>query len=253
MRQIITSFQLLSNVMQPGSSIFCKRAFLFILLISGLFSTSLIHAQNYQMNRSTMIEEQIAGRGVDNAPILEAMGKVERHLFVPPEYRHLSYADQALPIGNQQTISQPYVIALTLDILDIQKTHSVLEVGTGSGYLAAILGELAKDVITVEIIEELGNEARQLLKTLGYKNISVQTGDGFNGYKEKAPYDVIIVSAATDVVPEPLISQLKIGGKLILPLGPENKVQTLTLITKQKNGKLKYKAIDKVRFVPLTR
>lgn len=225
------------------------------IIIGMIFlSYTSMYAQDDRIEeRQSMVQRQLISRGIQNKRVLSAMRTVPRHLFVPENNQRRAYWDQALPIGYNQTISQPFVVAITLEKLQLTSSHKVLEVGTGSGYLAAVLGELVDSVVTIEIVGPLEKRARLLLAELGYENIKVVHGDGFLGAPDDAPFDRIIVSAASEVVPPPLIEQLKIGGKLLMPLGEINDVQTLTMITKLKNGKLSFKKLEKVRFVPLTR
>lgn len=203
----------------------------------------------FRLKRESMVETQIVARGVKDVRVLAAMRKVPRHLFVPSSEVEHAYIDAPLPIGNGQTISQPYIVALMTELLQLKGDEKVLEIGTGSGYQAAILAELCKEVYTIEIIEDLAKRAATTLITLGYKNIKVKIGDGYQGWKEYAPFDGVIVTAAPDEVPPPLIEQLKEGGRLVIPLGEY--FQELYLITKE-NGKIKKKSIIPVRFVPMT-
>jgi len=181
------------------------------------------------------------------------METVPRHLFVPEENRSYSYYDQPVPIGFGQTISQPYIVAFMTELLKLEKGDVVLEVGTGSGYQAAILAKLIKQVYTIEIIEELGKETFKRLKTMGYNNVEVKVGDGYKGWPEHAPFDAIIVTAAAEHVPQPLIDQLKPSGRLVIPVGGVYEVQDLMLITKDASSKVVKKSIIPVRFVPLIR
>ncbi len=197
------------------------------------------------------MEKHIKARGISDQRVIEAMLKVERHLFVPDALRDRAYEDRPLPIGEGQTISQPYVVALMTEAVALRGGEVVLEVGTGSGYQAAILGEIVKEVYTIEINERLCTSARQRLEKLGYKNIFVRCGDGYKGWPEAAPFDAIVVTAAADHVPRPLLEQLKEGGRLIMPLGDPHLGQVLTLIRKDK-GKFVSKEITGVRFVPMT-
>ncbi|MFH1487218.1 MAG: protein-L-isoaspartate(D-aspartate) O-methyltransferase [Chloroflexota bacterium] len=189
--------------------------------------------------------------GIDKA-VLEAMEKVPRHRFVPPQYIHEAYEDHPLPIGEGQTISAPHMVALMTHLARVKPGDRVLEIGTGSGYQAAILGELTNEVFTVEIIEVLGRRAAQRLKELGYHNIVSRIGDGYYGWDEHAPYDVILVTAAPDHIPRPLVEQLKEGGRMLIPVGPPGAYQTLWLIEK-KEGKMVSTNKGGVAFVPLLR
>lgn len=198
-----------------------------------------------------MVKEQIAARGVTDEHVLTAMRSIPRHEFVPENYRKGSYDDGPLPIGHGQTISQPYVVALMTEQLKPQSTHRVLEVGTGSGYQAAVLSGLVAEVYTIEIVEPLGRSAEAILNRLGYKNVHVKIGDGYNGWPEHAPFDSIIVTCAPDHVPQPLIDQLKEGGRMVIPVGP-HLAQQLYVLHKE-NGQLRQAALLDVRFVPMTR
>ena len=205
----------------------------------------------YSQLRKSMVEQQLKTRGIDNEKVLDIMGNIERHKFVPSSLVNNAYDDNPLPIGYGQTISQPYIVALMTQSLEVDKNDKVLELGTGSGYQAAVLAELVKEVYTIEIIEELANSAEKRLKNLGYKNVKVKNADGYFGWEEFAPYDAIIVTAAANHIPPPLLEQLKDGGKLIIPLGSTLTFQTLTLVTKKGND-LETEFITGVRFVPLT-
>lgn len=196
-----------------------------------------------------MVESQIKARGIKNQEVLDAMLKVERHLFVPAELAGQAYSDNPLPIGEGQTISQPYIVALMTEVLDLEKTSRVLEIGTGSGYQAAVLAEICDSVYSIEIFESLASKARDLLTILGYKNITIKSGDGYAGWKEHSPFDAIIVTCAPTEIPEPLKEQLAEGGKMVIPVG-ESYDQELVLLEKHK-GKIIEKAIVPVRFVPM--
>jgi protein-L-isoaspartate(D-aspartate) O-methyltransferase len=204
---------------------------------------------DFKAMREKMVENQIKARGVKDLRVLSAMSKVERHLFVPKEYQASAYADQPLPIGEGQTISQPYIVALMTDLLELKRGEKVLEVGTGSGYQAAILGELAKEVYTIEIVESLALSARNLLRELGYQNITVKAGDGYLGWPEVGPFDGIIVTCAPDHIPKPLLDQLKEGGRMVVPVGTYS--QALKKITKR-SGKIETTDVIPVVFVPMT-
>jgi protein-L-isoaspartate(D-aspartate) O-methyltransferase len=203
-------------------------------------------------DRAAMVRTQIAARGVRNEAVLATLGRVPRHEFVPPEQLRAAYEDAPLPIGHGQTISQPYIVAFMTEILRIERGDRVLEVGTGSGYQAAILAELAKEVVSIEIIKPLAQTAAERLQRLGYRNITVLHGDGNFGWESAAPYDAIIVTAAATHVPPPLVAQLKPGGRMAIPVG-ETWAQNLLLIEKDKDGKLTTRNLLPVRFVPLTR
>ncbi len=198
-----------------------------------------------------MVETQIRRRGVTDRDVLAALERVPRHEFVPEQYRDQAYGDHPLPIGYGQTISQPYIVALMTELLQLKNTDRVLEIGTGSGYQAAILAEIVAEVYTVEIIEALAIEARERLKRLGYHNVHVRHGDGYYGWEEHAPYDAIIVTAAPDHIPQPLVQQLKDGARMVIPVGPPGSHQTLWLVTKEK-GTITKRSVTGVLFVPLT-
>jgi protein-L-isoaspartate(D-aspartate) O-methyltransferase len=198
-----------------------------------------------------MVEEQIAQRGVSDPAVLEVMRRVPRHRFVLPEYLDVAYGDHPLPIGLGQTISQPYIVALMTEALRVGPGARVLEIGTGSGYPAAVLAELGVEVYTVEIIPQLADQAAARLAALGYDRVKVLTADGYFGWAEHAPYDAIIVTAAPDHLPQPLVSQLKDGGRLVIPIGPTGSYQTLWLFEKR-GDELQATNLGDVRFVPLT-
>jgi protein-L-isoaspartate(D-aspartate) O-methyltransferase len=190
---------------------------------------------------------------VTDERVLQAMLAVPRHEFVPKPWRQNAYADMPLPIGHGQTISQPYIVAMMTDLLDVDADDVVLEIGTGSGYQAAVLAELAQEVYTIEIIDELATGAEKLLAGLNYDNVTVKSGDGYYGWPEHGPFDAIIVTAAPSHVPPPLVEQLKPGGKMVIPVGPVFTVQNLLLIEKQEDGSVKQRSIMPVNFVPFTR
>lgn len=202
--------------------------------------------------RKSMVETQLAGSGRDigSEQVIKAMGEVPRHEFVPEDMRHLAYTDRPLPIGHEQTISQPYIVAFMTEKLDPRPTDRVLEIGTGSGYQAAVLSGLVKEVYSIEIVEPLARRAEAVLKRLGYDNVHTRTGDGYKGWREKAPFDAVIVTCAPDHIPQPLVDQLKEGGRMIIPVGPAND-QKLYLLEK-KGGKVERRAVLPVRFVPMT-
>jgi protein-L-isoaspartate(D-aspartate) O-methyltransferase len=204
---------------------------------------------DFKAMREKMVETQIKGRGVKDPRVLSALRKVERDRFVPEEYLNSAYSDQPLPIGEGQTISQPYIVALMTELLDLKGDEKVLEIGTGSGYQAAILAELAKEVYTIEIVESLASMANKRLLALGYKNIKVKVGDGYLGWPEAAPFDAIIVTAAPDHIPKPLIEQLKEGGRMVVPVGTYS--QELKKIVKR-SGKIGTTDVIPVVFVPMT-
>ena len=206
-------------------------------------------SSSYYAARKAMVENQMISRGIHEKDIINALLKVERHLFVPEHLRGRAYGDFPLPIGEGQTISQPYIVAFMTQVLNLKRTDKVLEIGTGSGYQAAVLGELSDNVYTIEINEPLGKRAKKLLKDLGYTNIMVKIGDGYKGWKEHAPFDAIIVTCAPTHVPGPLKEQLKEGGRMIIPVG-ESYDQKLLYIRKI-NNELKQQSEFPVRFVPM--
>jgi protein-L-isoaspartate(D-aspartate) O-methyltransferase len=201
--------------------------------------------------RETMVQNQIENRGVNDPQVLAAMRAVPRHQFVPPEYLSQAYADHPLPIGYGQTISQPYIVALMTESLRLEPGQRVLEIGTGSGYQAAVLAEMDIEVYSIEIIPELAESASALLEDLGYANVTVLQADGYFGWEEYAPFDAIIVTAAPDHLPQPLANQLAEGGRLIIPIGPIGAVQTLWLFEKVE-GEIQATNLGGVQFVPLT-
>ena len=203
--------------------------------------------------RARMVEIQMAGRDITDARVLEAMRKVPRHRFIPASEQRYAYADTPLPIGEAQTISQPYIVALMTQLVRPARTERALEVGTGSGYQAAVLAELVQHVFTIEIEPTLAKTAQGVLDDLNYDNVSARVGDGYAGWPDEAPFDIIVVTAAPDHVPPSLVAQLKPGGRMILPVGAKNASQQLLLIEKSASGKLNAKNISPVRFVPLRR
>jgi protein-L-isoaspartate(D-aspartate) O-methyltransferase len=202
--------------------------------------------------RTKLVARYIKAAGVKDAGVLEAMRTVPRHAFVGPSNRRRAYVDYALPIGLNQTISQPYIVAYMTKALKLDPNSKVFEVGTGSGYQAAVCAEIAREVYTVEIIEKLAESAKKRLKKLGYHNVTVKAADGYFGWAEKGPFDAIIITAAAGMIPPPLVEQLKPGGRMILPLGSPYGSQRLVLITKDKKGKVHSRELLPVRFVPMT-
>ncbi len=223
-------------------TLFCLAAF-----VSGCTPAST--AADHAAARARMVQQQLEARGIRDPRVLAAMGKVPRHEFVSAWYQSQAYDDHPLPIGEQQTISQPYVVAYMTEELKLTGGEHVLEVGTGSGYQAAVLAEICRDVYTIEIIEPLAARARATLERLGYRTVHVRAGDGYRGWPEAAPFDAIIVTAAPDHVPQPLIDQLKIGGRMIVPVGEAD--QALIRLTKTADGVQEERLLP-VRFVPMT-
>lgn len=219
-----------------------------ILLLSPVFSLS---EDTFALKRQRMVEQDIKARGVRDPVVLAVMGRVPRHLFVDASYRSLAYGDHPLPIGEGQTISQPFVVALMTEALRLGPADRVLEIGTGSGYQAAVLAGIVKEVYTIEIRRPLAEKAAKTLAGLGYGNVTVKSGDGYFGWENRAPFDAIIITAAANHLPPPLIKQLKEGGRLIVPLGSTVYFQTLTLATKRK-GVLDVEQLSPVAFVPMT-
>jgi len=206
----------------------------------------------WQAKRNLMVEKQLELREVAHPATLAAMRKVPRHRFVPADLQPQAYADHPLPIGHGQTISQPYIVACMTEQIAPTRTTRVLEIGTGSGYQAAVLAEICAEVYTIEIIPALADQAAAVLHSLGYKNIKTRTGDGWKGWPEAAPFDAIIVTAAAETIPPPLLAQLKDGGRMIIPVGPKAGAQDLMLVTKRA-GKTTQRPLIPVRFVPFVR
>lgn len=203
--------------------------------------------------RAYMVETGIIGQGITNPGVIEAMLNVPRHFFIPESEQRFAYLNHPLPIGYDQTISQPYIVALMAEMLEIDPGHKVLEIGTGSGYHAAVLSELTPSVFTIEIVESLGIRAAEIYRELGYETIEVRIGDGYNGWPEKAPFDRILVTAAADSVPQPLIDQLAPGGIIAMPVGDPEDIQILTRVIKTEEGDIRTERVVPVRFVPLMR
>ena len=203
--------------------------------------------------RHRMVRHHIEARGVRDPTVLEAIRNVPRHWFVPPKYQSAAYVDRPLPIGHDQTISQPYIVALMTELLGLKPGEKVLEIGTGSGYQAAVLSELTDEVYTIEIVEPLAERTMKLFNEKGYHAVRARIGDGYRGWPAAAPFDAIIVTCAPDDVPKPLVEQLAIGGRMCIPVGSSGWAgQELVLLTKEKDGTLKRKSIIPVRFVPMT-
>jgi protein-L-isoaspartate(D-aspartate) O-methyltransferase len=213
----------------------------------------MVHLKNLFSDRmETMIANQITSRGIKDTQIIEAMRKVPRHLFVPENRRESAYDDRPLPIGEGQTISQPYIVAFMTEALDLSQDNKVLEIGTGSGYQAAILAGIVREVCTIEIIPGLGEAARERLEEMGYKNISVKIGDGYKGWPEKAPFHGVIVTCAPEKIPKLLIDQLTDSGRMVIPVGEERGIQKLVLLRKDKGMVIKKGVMD-VLFVPMVK
>jgi protein-L-isoaspartate(D-aspartate) O-methyltransferase len=208
---------------------------------------------SYAAERQRMVRDHMEARGIRDARVLEAMRDVPRHLFVPEQLRYRAHSDGPLPIGRGQTISQPYIVALMTELARPKPTDRTLEIGTGSGYQAAVLAELVDHVYTIELEESLARQAETVLQGLKYDNITVRAGDGYAGWPEHAPFDIIMVTAAPDHVPQPLIDQLKPGGRMVVPVGATYSVQQLQLIEKDASGRVTTKNVSGVMFVPLRR
>lgn len=200
--------------------------------------------------RARMVETQIVARGVRDPCVLTAMREVQRHLFVDPAQRAQAYEDHPLPIAGNQTISQPYIVALMTELAEVKPNEKVLEIGTGSGYQSAVLSRCAREVYSIEIVPELARASGERLRRLGYGKVTVKEGDGYRGWSEHAPFDAIIVTAAPDRIPQPLLDQLAPGGRMVIPVG--SFFQELKVLSKDKNGKISEKGILPVRFVPMT-
>jgi protein-L-isoaspartate(D-aspartate) O-methyltransferase len=233
---------------------------LLILLLLGSPWVLVQSTEEYAEARRAMVREiqdnfrstaSMINQATMDPAVEQALQRVPRHEFVPPDQKTRAYLNQPLPIGHGQTISQPYIVALMTDLLDLKKGDVVLEIGTGSGYHAAVLAELAKEVYTIEIIEPLGLQAAERFKRLGYKNIETRIADGYYGWKEHAPFDAIVVTAAASYIPPPLIQQLKPGGKMIIPVGSHFLTQYLVMVEKDRNGVIRTRELLPVMFVPL--
>lgn len=231
------------------------------ILLLGTFLHAGLTEKEYDNARKSLLEtikketkstSKYLGTAKLDQKVINAVGSVKRHKFVPKKNRASAYDNRPLPIGYGQTISQPYIVAIMTDLLNLKESDTVLEVGTGSGYQAAVLAHIVKKVHTLEIIKPLGLEAKERLKELGYKNIEAEIGDGYYGLESKAPFDAIIVTAAAGQIPPPLLKQLKPGGRMVIPVGSQFFVQQLVLAQKDENGKITIKQILPVRFVPLT-
>lgn len=218
----------------------------------GQSTAALSSADSFAQEREEMVVRQLEGRDITDQGVLQAMRMTPRHEFVPTDQTRYAYEDRPLPIGEGQTISQPYIVALMTQAIDVQPGDRILEIGTGSGYQAAILAELTDEVYSIEIIDGLGRRAAQRLSELGYSRIHTRIGDGYYGWEEYAPYDAIIVTCAPDHIPHPLVAQLKAGGRMVIPVGPPGAYQSLWLLEKQPNGEVKTRNLGGVSFVPMT-
>lgn len=230
-----------------------SRAIMFSLFCAPEAGAAGAGPDDYASERARMVSRQIADRGVSDERVLAAMRKVPRHAFVPESEKRSAYQDTPLPIGEGQTISQPYIVALMTELARPARTHRVLEVGTGSGYQAAVLAEIVEHVYSIEIESTLAQRAGEVLRGLGYNNVTVRTGDGYAGWPEHAPFDVIVITAAPDHIPQPLIEQLKPGGRMVVPVGPVSATQQLRVLEKSATGKVTSTVVAPVRFVPLRR
>jgi protein-L-isoaspartate(D-aspartate) O-methyltransferase len=224
-----------------------------LLLALGCDTSGPTRPQDWARLRARMVAEQLKTRDINNERVLAAMARVPRHEFVPRAVRNLAYRDHPLEIGHEQTISQPYMVALMTQLIDPKPSQRVLEVGTGSGYQAAVLAELVKKVYTIELVPELAKQAAERLKGLGYNNVQVGSGDGYQGWPEAAPFDAIVVTCAPEHIPEPLLEQLEPGGKMVIPVGATPDSQTLQVISKTAEGVQQTRKVTPVRFVPLRR
>jgi len=216
----------------------------------GRATTEAVPNEAFAASRHAMVAEQIEAHGIRDPAVLAAMRRVPRHRFVPPELRAHAYIDRPLPIGHQQTISQPYIVAAMTEHVTPRPTMKVLEIGTGSGYQAAVLAECVRDVYTIEILPELGRQAAALLAELGYANVHARIGDGYDGWPEEAPFDAIVVTAAPPTIPQPLLDQLAVGGRLVIPVGEANQADLL-VVTRTAHG-FDRRTAEAVRFVPMT-
>ncbi len=243
------------------------KSFAFILVLLLVCGKAVLPQEKTQQKRthpgfSERVEEReyLVREGIENYPyqpvrdslVLKAMRRVPRHLFIPEEYRDLAYRNSPLLIGYKQTISQPFIVAHMSELLELRPDHRVLEIGTGSGYQAAVLGELCKHVYTIEIVAPLGRRARDILKELGYNQVQVRIGNGYEGWPEQAPFDRIIVTCAPEKIPQALLDQMKPEGRMIIPVGGQYETQYMVEVTKDKKGRIKTKKHYPVRFVPMT-
>ncbi len=239
-----------------------KGLLLFVLSMVGVTREAIAQDAQCVRERAAMIETiraharshvNVLGQQDLSERVLEAVGQTKRHLFIPERLCSIAYADRPVPIGHGQTISQPFIVALMTQLAEVAPDHVVLEVGTGSGYQAAILAQLARKVCTIEIVPSLAEGAAKALKDLGYDNVSVRLGDGFGGWPECGPFDAVVVTAALGEIPPPLLEQLKVGGRLVMPVGAAYTTQHLTVVEKIASGRTTTRAVALVRFVPFTR
>ena len=239
----------------------CSRIIFLLSCLLALWSQHAQAADNYAVQRQQMVDEvsddarrlvKYIDKDALSHRVMQVMGTVPRHLFVPPAMRSAAYENRPLPIGYGQTISQPYIVALMTDLLQPHADHKVLEIGTGSGYQAAVLSGLVKEVYSIEIIDQLGKTSKRVLQDLGYDNVSTRIADGYDGWPEHAPFDSIIVTAGISHIPPPLIRQLKNGGTMVIPVGSSFQTQQLTLVKKDLNGAITTRQIIPVIFVPFT-
>ena len=217
-----------------------------LVMFAGMLTYS--QADNWQALRQQMVDTQIRARQVQSEAVLQAMARVPRHLFVPESLRPYAYEDRPLPIGREQTISQPYIVGYMTDVLQLEPSHRVLEIGTGSGYQAAVLAEIATHVYSIEIVPELAEGARRALTESGYRNVDVRTGNGYLGWPDRAPFDRIIVTAAPPTIPNALVDQLAVGGIMVVPVGTD--YQEIAIISRSASGTTETRTIG-VRFVPM--
>jgi len=223
-----------------------------LFFVALLFCSLEGHADDFKRERENMVRIQLQARGISDQSTLEAMRNVPRHLYVPDVQRRNAYQDRPLPIGYGQTISQPYIVAYMTEIIDPKAEHKVLEIGTGSGYQAAVLAEIIDEVYTIEIIRGLGEQAKEKLNAQ-YDNVHVKIADGYYGWEEHAPFDAIVVTAAAEYIPPPLVQQLREGGRMIIPVGSHFQMQQLMLVTKGEDGEISTRSLMPVRFVPFER
>jgi len=235
---------------RPVFTLFAGKTALILTLLLPAFP---LHAIDFDRAREKLVREHIEGEGIRDPAVIKSMRTVRRERFVPEELEKHAYANRPLPIGYGQTISQPYIVAVMTELLRVDSDDRVLEIGTGSGYQAAVLARIVRDVYTIEIIEPLCNSARERLKNLGYPNVHVRHGDGYFGWEEAAPFDAVIVTAAAGHIPPPLLKQLKPGGRMCIPVGQPYYPQVLKLVTKNRDGTVTVQDVLPVRFVPFTR